>query len=131
MAKSTAKAEALARELKERLEFRGFAVAESKDSEGFPKLTLNTDEASILIEQQDAVSKDIFGKDLLAFTPHKLSFASRDDAMSALKVSKIMAEVGKIGIAVVVKTHPTVLATAEGVDGEKIEFDVRWATKGQ
>lgn len=131
MAKSTAKAEALARELKERLEFRGFAVAESKDAEGYPKLTLDTDEASIKIEQIDSVSKDVFGLDNKAYTPHHLSFASRDDAMDSLKVSKIVAEIGKIGIAVIVKTHATDLATAEAAAGEKLEFDVRWATKGQ
>ena len=130
MAKSTAVSEAQARELKEKLERRCFSVAESKTSEGYAKLTLNTDEASITIEQEDMVSKDIFGNDLKAFTPHKLSFASRDDAMDSLKVSKIWVELGKIGMKVIVKTHATVLANAEAAAGEAIEFSDRWKTKG-
>lgn len=129
MAKSTAVSEAQARELKDKLERRGFVVTESKVN-GYPKLTLNTDEASILIEQEDAVSKDVFGNDLLAFTPHKLAFASRDDAMDSLKVSKINAEIFKIGMKVIVKTHATVLATAEAAAGEGIEYSDRWKTKG-
>lgn len=129
MAKSTAVSEAQARELKDKLERRGFAVTESKVN-GYPKLILNTDEASIVIEQEDAVSKDVFGNDLLVFTPHKLSFASRDDAMNSLKVAKIYVEIGKIGMKVIVKTHATVLVTAEAADGEAIEFSDRWKTKG-
>ena len=128
--KSVAKAEAQLRDLKERLEFRGFTVAESKITGGWPKLTLNTDEASIWIEAQDAVSKDVFGSDLVAFTPHKLFFASRNDAMSTLVVAKILAEIGKLGFKVNVKTHATVLATAEAAAGDDIEFDVLWPSKG-
>lgn len=129
MAKSTAKAEALARDLKERLERRGFTAAESKNAQGWPKLTLNTDEASILIEGRDAVSKDVFGNDLLSFAPHDLSFASRNDAMTTLKASQIMNELVKMGIDITVKTHATVLATAEAAAGDKILFDDRWPTK--
>ena len=43
MAKSTAKAEAILRDLKDKLEFRGFVVSESKDAQGWPKLNLNGD----------------------------------------------------------------------------------------
>lgn len=129
--KSTAKAEALSRDLKERLEFRGFTVAASKDANGWPKLTLNTDEASILIQGSDAVSKDIFGNDLMSFAPHEVDFASRDDAMTSLKVSEIMLETVKMGIAkMVVKTHATVLATAEAAAGTELTFDVQWPSKG-
>lgn len=130
MAKSTAVSEAQARELKDKLERRGFSIVESKTAEGYAKLTLNTDEASITIEQEDMVSKDVFGNDLKAFTPHKLSFASRDDAMDSLKVAKIMVELGKVGMKLVVKTHATALASAEAAAGESIEFNDRWATKG-
>ena len=129
MAKSTAVSEAQARELKDKLVRRGLAVTESKVN-GYPKLTINTDEASILIEQEDSVSKDVFGNDLLAFTPHKLSFASRDDAMTTLKAAKIYAEIGKIGMKVIVKTHATVLATAEAATGDAIPFSDRWKTSG-
>lgn len=132
MAKSTAKAESLLRDLKDRLELRGYSVAESKDGNGWPKLTLNTNEASIRMEAADAVSKDIFGNSLQAFAPHFMDFASRDDAASiALKRAEIMAEVVKTGIEkVVFKTHATVLATAEAAAGDEIVFDVRWPTKG-
>jgi hypothetical protein len=129
MAKSTAVSEAAARELKEKLERRGFTVTESK-SNGYAKLTLNTNEASILIEQESAVSVDVFGNALDAYTPHKLSFASRNDAMSTLVVAQIYAELGKVGMKVIVKTHATVLATAEAATGDAIEFSDRWKTKG-
>lgn len=131
MAKSTAKAEALSRDLKDRLEQRGFTVAESKDGNGWPKLTLNTNEASLRIEAADAVSKDVFGNDLKAFAPHSIDFASRDDAMTSLKVAQILQEVGKMGIdKTIVKTHADTLATAEAAAGTVIVWDQRWPTKG-
>lgn len=131
MAKSTAKAEALVRDLKERLERRGFSADESKDSEGWPKLTLNTDEASIRIEGEDMVSKDVFGNDNVAFAPHFLDYASRDDAMDTLKNAKILNEVIKMGVSkMIVKTDGSSLSTAEAADGDAIEFDDRWPTKG-
>ena len=132
MAKSTAKAEAMARDLKERLEFRGFSVAESKDSEGFPKLTLNADEASLRIEARDMVSKDIFRNDNIAFAPHNLYFASRDDAMDSAKVSKIMLEAVKMGIErMLIQSHATVLATAEAATpSDELRFDATWPSKG-
>jgi len=131
MTKSTAKAEALSRDLKERLERRGFTAAESKDAQGWPKLTLNTNEASLRIEAEDAVSKDVFGNALVAFAPHKVEFASRDDAMDSLKASKILLEVIKMGIEkTIVKTDATSLATAEAAAGEALTFDQSWPTKG-
>jgi hypothetical protein len=129
--KSVAKAEAWMRDLKEKLEFRGFTVVESKDSNGWPKLTLDTDEASLKIVAEDAVSKDAFGNDLIAATPHKIYFASRDDAMTTLKVSKIQSEVIKLGINImIVQTHATVLATAEAAAGTEVVFDIQYSMKG-
>jgi len=131
MAKSIAKADALARGLKERLQFRGYAVSESRDGSGWPKLTLNTDEASLKIVAADAVPKDIFGNDLVAFAPHRCEFASRNDAMTTLKCAQIMTEVAKCGIEKLnVKTHATVLATAEAAAGDDVRFDLQWPTKG-
>jgi hypothetical protein len=132
MAKSTAKAESLLRDLKDRLELRGFAIAESKDSEGWPKLTLNTDEASIRMEAVDMVSKDVFGNDNVAFAPHFIDFASRDNmATATVSRAEIMIELAKTGIdKTIVKTHATVLATAEAAVGDAIVADVRWPTKG-
>ena len=129
--KSLAKADALSRGLKERLQFRGMTVAESRDANGWPKLTLNTDEASLTIIAADAVSQDIFGNALVAFAPHRVDFASRDNAMSTLKVSQIQQELVKCGIAKMnVKTHATVLATAEAAAGTDVIFDVQWPAKG-
>lgn len=129
--KSLAKADALARGLKERLQFRGYTVAESRDANGWPKLTLNTNEASLKIVAADAVSKDVFGNDLVAFAPHRIEFASRDDAMTTLKVAQIQNEIVKCGIEKQnVKTHATVLATAEAAAGTDINFDLQWPTKG-
>lgn len=132
MAKSTAKAEALLRDLKDRLELRGYAIVESKDGNGWPKLTLNVDEASIRMEAVDMISKDIFGNDNVAFAPHFIDFASRDDmATATVARAEIMTELAKTGIdKVVVKTHATVLATAEAAAGDEIVFDIRWPTKG-
>lgn len=131
MAKSIAKADALARGLKERLQYRGYSVSESRDANGWPKLTLNTNEASLKIVAADAVSKDVFGNDLVAFAPHRIEFASRDDAMSTLKVSQIQTEVVKCGIEkMVVKTHATSLATAEAAAGSDVNFELQWPTKG-
>lgn len=130
MAKSTAVSEAKARELKDQLEFRGFEVSESKTAEGFAKLTLNTDEASIVIEQQNAVSKDVFGNDLLAYTPHQLILASRADAVDIIKAAKIMTEVAKHGIAIVVKTDAADLAAAEATEGEIVHYNIRYKQSG-
>lgn len=128
--KSTAKSLAWTRDLKDRLVFRGFAVAESFDADGWAKLTLDTDIASIKIVGQDAISKDVFGNALVAFTPHILYFASRDNAMSTLIASELMIEIAKLGIKVVVQTHATVLATAEAAVGTELQFDVQWPNKG-
>lgn len=130
MAKSIAVSDAKARELKDQLEFKGFSVSESKTSEGYSKLTLNTDEASLWVEQIDAVSKDVFGNDLKAFTPHKLIFASRDDAMSTFKAAQIMSELGKHGIKIEIRTHATVLATAEAAAGDVVYFNERYKQSG-
>lgn len=129
MAQSLAVAEAHSRELKDKLERRGFSVSEEKVN-GYPKLLINTDEASILIEQEDAVSKDVFGNDLKAFTPHKLTLSSRDDAITVAIAAKLWIEVAKIGMKVVVKTDATDLTTAEASAGEVIEYSDRWKTKG-
>lgn len=129
--KSLAKADALARGLKERLQFRGYTVAESRDANGWPKLTLNTNEASLKIVAADAVSKDVFGNDLVAFAPHRIEFASRADAMSALKHAQIQTEVVKCGIDKMnVKSDALSLATAEASAGTDIIFDIQWPTKG-
>ena len=63
MALSLAKAQAVTRDLKEKLELRGYTVAQSNITNGI-KLLINADEASIRFIAKDAISKDIFGNDL-------------------------------------------------------------------
>ena len=129
MAKSTAKAEAMARDLKDRLEFRGFAVAESKNAQGWPRLEIDTDAASIEIEGIDAISKDIFGNDLIAFAPHKAQLAKKD-ATTDQDFAKISIELNKTGIDKTTVKNGATLAAAEATAGEEISSDVRWPTKG-
>ena len=132
MAKSIAKADALQRDLKERLELRGFSVSESRDAGGWVKLTINSNEASIKIEAEDMVSKDIFGNNNVAFAPHFLDFSSRDDAMTTAKVATILIEVYKMGVSKTnIKTDATSLATAEAAaPSDVLEYDLQWKTKG-
>lgn len=129
MAKSTAKAESLARDLKDRLEFRGFTVEESKITGGWPRLVIDTDQASIEIEGQDAVSKDVFGNDLLSFAPHDARLASVD-AQTKQDFSKIWLELSKTGIERTTIKSGANLGAAEGSTGEEVIADVRWPTKG-
>jgi len=126
--KSTAKAENLMRDLKDRLVQRGFSVSESKDGNGWPKLTLGTD-ASIRIESADAVSKDIFGNSLVAFAPHFLELAAID-AMTKQNFAKVLVEVAKMGVDKNIVKSGANLAAAEAAAGEAIIFDMRWPTKG-
>jgi hypothetical protein len=123
--KSTAKAEQSARSLKDLLVIRGFTVAESKVS-GWPKLTLDTNNISIVFEAVDAVSKDIFGNDLKAFAPHTITVSMDTTLSTHLKLSKVLVELSKFGSKIVLKTSATDLATAEAASGDEISFDVLW-----
>ena len=129
MAKSTAKAEAIVRDLRDRLDFRGIASEESKNSEGYPRLVIDTDQASLEIEQADAVSKDIFENDLRAFSPHFAVLAVAD-TYSREDYTKLYAELNKVGIDKVILKTGADLATAEAAAGEEIQWDIRWPTKG-
>ena len=129
MAKSTAKAEALSRDLADRLAQRGHTVAQSKNAEGYPRLVLDTDQASIEIVQEDAVSKDVFGNDLLAFAPHRLTLAIDEDISEAFR-AELMIEIVKMGVNKLILKAAADLATAEAAAGTVIEQTVRWPTKG-
>lgn len=126
--KSTAKAYAWARDLKTKLELRGLTVVESRDGNAWPELTINTDQAYIQIEAVNAISKDIFGNDLIAFTPHLLDFAY-DNGIAADVLAKIYAEIVKLGIKFQVATDAT-LAAAKAATPSVIEADMQWPTKG-
>ena len=129
---STSKPLALFRKLKEDLQFAGFAVDESFDINGYPKLVLDTDSASISISQFDAVSKDIFGGDLKAAGPHQVYFASRNDAMDSIKVSKIFNEIAKRAFGkVFIQVHATSLSSAEAATpSAEIIADKQFPTTG-
>lgn len=87
--KSTAKAEALLRDVADKLKvrFAGGAgintVRAAKDSNGWPMLFLSvsgteTEGSSVIairIQGQDAVSKDIFGGATTAYAPHVMDLA--------------------------------------------------------
>jgi hypothetical protein len=128
---STAKSEAVARDLKETLEKRGFAVEESALAKG-RKLTIDTDKMSIRIEAQDAVSKDVFGNDLDAFTPHECKLAIDSDAGAThSEVAKVMIDLGKFGFDLKIGEGAD-LATAEAAaDAAEAErHSVAWPKKG-
>lgn len=125
--KSVAKAEAWMRDLKEKLEFRGFSPVESKDTNGWPELTIGTD-AYIKIYAIDAVSKDVFGNDLIAFTPHEIELAAID-AIALASLSKIQIEIAKLGIKELFKSGAD-LAAAKAATATAIEPDVKNPKKG-
>jgi hypothetical protein len=127
---SKAKAEASARSLKESLEKRGFSVVESNLPKG-KKLTINTDQASIRIEAQDAVSKDIFGNDLDAFTPHDAKLAINNATASHSDIAKIMIDLAKIGFDLKIADDATLGAAETAADSaEANRNNIMWPTKG-
>lgn len=151
--KSVAKAEALFRDLKEKLEFRlsGSStidtVAESKDSNGWPILTLSDGGAVaagnpvivLRAKSINAVSKDVFGNNLIAFTPHELEIAYELDGTegepSRIDLSIVMLEASKLGMKIAIKEIADGTAVDEtSIDAasatKEIEFDVKWPKKG-
>lgn len=151
--KSTAKAQAQARELKEKLQFRfqGSAsidtVRQINDAAGFPILICSDggNEAAgqpviaIRIKAQDAVSKDVFGNDLMAFAPHTIELAYEKDTTEAepsrVDLIKVMAEVQKIGMKLLVKEIADGTAVSEAsIDAADVaaalEYEVSWVAKG-
>ena len=126
---STAKAESVARDLKEVLEKRGFSVEESIEAKG-RKLTIDTDKMSIRFEAKDAVSKDIFGNDNDAFTPHECKLAI-DDAATSTEVAKVMLDLAKFGFGLKIGEGATLGAAETAADdAEELAHNVHWPTKG-
>jgi hypothetical protein len=111
---STAKSQAVSRDLKELLEKRGFAVVESMISKGM-KLAINSDAMSIRIQAQDAVSKDIFGNALDAFTPHDVKLAIKDDT-AQVDVAVLMMELSKIGFDLKIAAGASIAAAEAAAD---------------
>jgi hypothetical protein len=152
--KSTAKAQAQARELKEKLErrFSGSATIDSvrqvNDAQGWPLLICSDggSEAAgqsviaIRIRAQNAISKDVFGNDLVAFAPHTIEMAHELDGSgkqtpSQLDMVKVMQEVAKIGMKIDVKEIANATAVSEAsMDAASValslEVETQWPTKG-
>lgn len=153
MIKNLSKADALVRELKERLEFRKNSAAgrfdsirEAKDASGFPMLFLSDagNEAAgqpviaIRVKQMDAVSKNIFGDSMLAFTPHLCEVAYELDAAEAepdrKDLAKVMFELNRFGIKIQVKEIADGTAVSEAAmdaasAAEELD-DLWWPLKG-
>lgn len=127
---STAKSEAVARDLKDALEKRGFSVEESVISKG-RALSIDSDKMTIRIQAQDAVSKDVFGNDLDAFTPHDVKFAIDDATASLSEVAKVMMDLGKIGFALKIGEGTGKAAAEAAADAaEASRHASQWPTKG-
>lgn len=127
---STAKAEAICRDLKEKLEFRGFTVVESALADG-RKLAIDSS-MSIRIQAKDAVSKDIFGNSLKSFAPHSCKLAIDNDVVGiATDVAKVMLELAKVGLELQVGEDTTLGAAETAADtAEVLDYSVQWPTKG-
>ena len=151
--KSTAKAEALLRDVADKLKVRyaGSAtidtVRAAKDANGWPMLFLSDagNEAAgqpviaLRIKAVDAVSKDVFGNDLVAFAPHKLEVAYELAAANnpiPTDADILIAEYESIktGVAIQLKELSNGTAvTAANMDAASpaIELDeLYWPTKG-
>jgi CO/xanthine dehydrogenase Mo-binding subunit len=134
---STAKSEAVARDLKSALEKRGFSVEESVltdavDGKDGRRLSIDNDKMSIQISAKDAVSKDVFGNDLKAFTPHVCELAiDSDSGATHVEVAKVMMDLGKIGFALKIG-EGTDIAAAEAAAAlaDEERHNSQWPTKG-
>lgn len=127
---STAKSEAVARDLKEALEKRGFTVVESALAKG-RKLSIDSDKMTIRIEAKDAVSKDIFGNDLDAFTPHEVKLAIDNDAASHTEVAKVQMDLAKIGFGLKIGEDADIAVAETNADAAAEErYSSQWPTKG-
>jgi len=151
--KSLAKADATLRDLAEVLKrrFDGSAtidtVRELRDSDGWPMLicsdggteTAGNPVIGVRVKSYDAVSKDVFGNDLDAFTPHHCEIAYELDTgnpePSALDLTEVTAELAKRGFALEIKE----IADGTAVDATSmsakeadrvIEVQDEWPTKG-
>lgn len=128
---STAKSEAVARDLKEALEKRGFSVEESALAKG-RKLSIDSDKMTVRIEAKDAVSKDVFGNALDAFTPHEVKLAiDNDSGATHSEVAKMMMDLAKIGFGLKIGEGADIAAAEAAADAaEEQRHNAMWPTKG-
>jgi len=151
--KSTAKAEALLRDVADKLKvrFAGSAtidtVRAAKDANGWPMLFLSDggNEAAgqpvigLRIQAVDAVSKDVFGNALIAFAPHALEIAyeltAADNAIPTdADILKAEFESIKTGVKIQLKELANGTAVTEAnmnAASPSVEIeDLYWPTKG-
>lgn len=151
--KSLAKADALLRDVADKLKVRyaGSAtidtVRAARDAAGWPMLFLSdagveTAGAAVIalrIKAVDAVSKDVFGNDLVAFAPHKLEVAYELTAANnpiPTDVDLLIAEFEaiKTGVAIQLKELANGTAvTAANMDAAAVAIELDelyWPTKG-
>lgn len=150
--KSTAKAEALLRDVAEKLakRFAGSStidtVRQARDSQGWPMIfcsdggneSAGQPVIAIRIKAVDAVSKDVFGNDLVAFAPHNLEIAYELDSAEGEPSRKDLLiaefEAIKTGVKVQLKEiadGTAVSAAAMDAASAVIELDdYNWPTKG-
>lgn len=150
--KSTAKAQALVRDLKEKLDLRIANAASPRvnqsrqinDANGWPIIIMSRgNEAAgqpviaIRIKGIDAVSKDIFGNDITAAAPHNAEIAyetdAADDEAQILDLIKVMFELAKLGTKIQVKVIANGTAVTEAsmdaaAASESID-NLYWPTK--
>jgi len=152
MAKSTAKADALIRDLADKLGIRlaGSAsidtVRRTKDSAGWPMLflsdggveTAGSPVIAIRIKAIDAVSKDVFGNALDAYAPHAMEIAYEKDGTEAepsrRDLQKVEWEAFKLGVKALIKeiTDGTAVSAAsmDAASADDEIDDLYWPTKG-
>lgn len=151
--KSTAKAEALLRDVADKLKVRyaGSAtidtVRAARDANGWPMLflsdagveTAGNPVIALRITAVNAVSKDVFGNDLVAFAPHKLEVAYELAAANnptPTDVDLLIAEFEaiKTGVAIQLKEIANGIAvTAANMDAAAVAIELDelyWPTKG-
>lgn len=151
--KSLAKADALIRDVADKLKVRyaGSAtidtVRQARDAAGWPILFLSDAGSevagaaviAIRIKAADAVSKDVFGNDLVAFAPHKLEIAYELTAANnpiPTDVDLLIAnfETIKTGVAIQLKEIANGTAVTEAsINAATVAIeidDLYWPTKG-
>lgn len=148
--KSTAKSQATMRLLKDNLKMRlastaGVAlntVREANDSQGWAMLFVSVggnesaEQPVIALRCKaiDAVSKDVFGNDMFAFTPHILELASDITAVSALQLQVVQHEADQMGMTLQLKAVTAdAQVTAANMDSATVQATLdwmRWPTKG-
>jgi hypothetical protein len=150
MIKSTASADATLRDLAEHLKRKVSesatldTVREARDANGWPMLFLSLAGAeaagdnvvAIRMKGIDMVSKDVFGNDAIAYTPHTIEIAYEDTVADELDKAVVIAECAKVGVKLEIKAIAAATAVTEAsIDAKaadrEIENDDLWPTKGR